>query len=121
MRPAPPLFDRLLKQYFASMLAAVARARAAPGDRLIDLGRGNPDLPPPPVALDALRAAALETATPSVHGYPPFQGHASLRAAIAERYAADHRVVVDPDGEVAVVPGTKTAITLVAVAAAGPG
>src|SRR4051794_14322188 len=121
MRPAPALFDRLPEQYFARMLAAVEAARVAPGERLIDLGRGNPDLPPPPVAVQALREAALETATPAVHGYPPFQGHPSLREAIAERYAADHGIHLDPEREVAVVPGTKTAITLVTVAAAGRG
>ena len=80
--------------------------------RFIDLGRGNPDLPPPPHAIEALRAAALETATPAVHGYPPFDGQRDLREAIAERYAADHGVTLDPDREVAVVPGTKTGIML---------
>ncbi len=121
MRPAPAHIARLPEQYFTRMLAAVAAARAAPGPRLIDLGRGNPDLPPPAAAIEAVRAAALETATPAVHGYPPFAGLPELRAAIAARYAADHGVVLDPEREVAVVPGTKTAITLVALAAAGHG
>ena len=38
------------------------RPRAQPGAPFIDLGRGNPDLPPPAHAIEALRAAALETA-----------------------------------------------------------
>jgi L-glutamine---4-(methylsulfanyl)-2-oxobutanoate aminotransferase len=118
------LFDRLPEQYFTRILAAAAAARAQDGpgvERFIDLGRGNPDLPPPPHAVEALRAAALETATPAVHGYPPFDGHSDLRVAIAERYAADHGVEVDPDREVSVLPGTKTGIMLACVAAAGPG
>jgi len=117
----PPLLARLPEQYFTRLLAAAARARAEPGPRFIDLGRGNPDIPPPRHALDALTAAAGETATPIVHGYPPFRGHASLKEAIAERYAADHGVTLDPEREVAVVPGTKTGIMLAAVATAGPG
>jgi L-glutamine---4-(methylsulfanyl)-2-oxobutanoate aminotransferase len=124
MRPAPRLLDRLPEQYFTRILAAAATARAQDGPgvaRFIDLGRGNPDLPPPAHAIEALRAAALETATPVVHGYPPFDGHRDLRAAIAERYAADHGVVLDPDREVAVIPGTKTGIMLACVAAAGRG
>src|SRR5919198_3964884 len=124
MRPAPRLFDRLPEQYFTRILAAAAAARAQDGpgvERFIDLGRGNPDLPPPEHAIEALRAAALETATPLVHGYPPFGGHAELRAAIAERYAADHGVAIDPDREVAVVPGTKTGIMFACVAAGGRG
>jgi aminotransferase len=121
VREPPPLFGRLPEQYFAKILAASAAARAAPGERFIDLGRGNPDLPPPAHAIEALRASALDTATPVVHGYPPFDGHRELREAIAHRYRADHGVEIDPDREVAVVPGTKTGIMLVAVAAAGPG
>jgi aminotransferase len=120
-RRAPARLDALPAQYFKGILAAAARAAAAPGAPFIDLGRGNPDLPPPPHAIEALRAAALETATPLVHGYPPFGGHRELRAAIAARYRADHGVDLDPDREVAVIPGTKTGITLACLATAGDG
>jgi aminotransferase len=118
------LLDRLPEQYFTRILAAAAAARAQDGPgvrRFIDLGRGNPDLPPPPHALAALKAAVDETATPVVHGYPPFDGHRDLREAIAQRYAVDHAVAIDPDTEVAVVPGTKTGIMLACVAAADRG
>ena len=117
----PPLFGRLPEQYFTRILAAAVAARDQPGPRLIDLGRGNPDLPPPAEAIEALRAAALETQTVTVHGYPPFQGHPDVRAAIAERYLVDHGVELDPVREVAVVPGTKTGIMLATLAAAGEG
>jgi aminotransferase len=117
--PTPELFDRLPEQYFTRIVTAAAVARERPGPPLIDLGRGNPDLPPPPVALDALRAA-LDEAN-GMHGYPPFQGRAELREAIAARYQADHGVALDPDREVAVVPGTKTAIMLAVLACAGAG
>jgi L-glutamine---4-(methylsulfanyl)-2-oxobutanoate aminotransferase len=120
-RPAPKLIDRLPEQYFTRILAAAAAAAAQPGERFIDLGRGNPDLPPPPHAIEALREAALQTATPAVHGYPPFQGHGALREAIARRYELDHGVRLDPEREIAVIPGTKSGIMLVAVAAAGSG
>src|SRR5947209_11419731 len=116
---APALLGRLPEQYFTRILAAAALARERPGPRFIDLGRGNPDLPPPEHALEAARAAMLETATPAVHGYPPFDGQPALRAAIARRYALDHGVELDPDREVAVVPGSKTGIMLAAIAAAG--
>ena len=116
----PPLFDRLPEQYFTRILGAVAAARAEPGPRVIDLGRGNPDLPPPPVAIEALREAARET-TVAMHGYPIFQGHPDLKAAIAERYRADYGVELDPDTEIAVVPGTKTGIMFAVLAAAGAG
>jgi aminotransferase len=117
----PPLFARLPEQYFTTILAAAARAGGEPGPPLVDLGRGNPDLPPPPHALAAVHDAIEETTTPLVHGYPPFRGHPFLREAIAERYHADHGIDLDPEREVAVVPGTKTGIMLATLAAAGPG
>ena len=112
--------DRLPEQYFMRLLATVAAAREAPGERLIDLGRGNPDIPPPPHVREAVAAAAMEPAVP-VHGYPPFSGLPSLREAIARRYATDHGVTLDPEREVAVVHGTKTGIMLAALATAGAG
>ena len=120
-RAAPEVLGRLPEQVFTRMVRAAEEARALPGPRFIDLGRGNPDLPPPPRALAAVREAVLETATPAVHGYPPFDGHRALRDAIAARYLADHGVTLDPDREVAVVPGTKTGIMIAVQAAAGPG
>jgi aminotransferase len=117
--PPPDLFAALPEQYFMRIVGAAAAARALPGARLIDLGRGNPDLPPPPVALDALKAELA--ASGGMHGYPPFQGRAELREAIAEHYRADHGVELDPEREVAVVPGTKTAIMLAVMACAGAG
>jgi aminotransferase len=120
----PDRLGRLPEQYFTQILGAAARARAeaqAGGDRFIDLGRGNPDLPPPAHAVAALRAAAWETDTPLVHGYPPFAGHADLREAIAHRYRDDHGIELDPEREVAVIPGTKTGIMLACLAAAQAG
>lgn len=111
---------RLPEQYFIRLLATVAAAREAPGERLIDLGRGNPDIPPPEHVRAAVAEAVAEGTVP-VHGYPPFSGLPVLREAIARRYADDHGVTLDPEREVAVVPGTKTGIVLVALACANAG
>jgi aminotransferase len=120
-RPRPERLARLPEQYFKGILAAAARASAQPGPEFIDLGRGNPDIAPPPHAIDALREAASHTATPLVHGYPPFGGLPELKQAIAERYRIDHGVAIDPEREVAVIPGTKTGIMLATLAAADDG
>jgi L-glutamine---4-(methylsulfanyl)-2-oxobutanoate aminotransferase len=111
---------RLPEQYFMRLLATVAAARDAPGERLIDLGRGNPDIPPPEHVRAAVAEAVMEETVP-MHGYPPFSGQPALREAIARRYATDHGVTLDPERHVAVVPGTKTGISLVALACAGEG
>jgi aminotransferase len=107
MRPQPHRIQRLPQQYFTALLARVSEHAALDGEPLVDLGRGNPEVGPPQHVIDALAAAANEA---SAHGYPPFRGLPALRAAIADRYSAIYGVELDPDSEVTIVPGTKTAI-----------
>lgn len=98
----------------------MSEAAAKPGPPVIDLGRGNPDVPPPPHVAERLAetASSLESRT---HGYAPFAGLRSLKEAVAERYRTVYGVELDPEREVAVVPGTKTALVEVALCTAGPG
>ena len=107
MGDRPQRLDRLPQQYFVELLGRVGAAAAADGPPLVDLGRGNPDVGPPPHVVEALREAAL---SPDVHGYAPIRGLGPLREAVAARYAREYGVELDPDTEVAVVPGTKTAL-----------
>ncbi len=58
---------------------------------------------------------------PDVHGYAPFRGLPELRIALAERYRCVYGVSLDPDSEVAVVPGTKTAIVELSLVLADEG
>jgi aminotransferase len=103
----PARIERLPQQYFGGLLAAVSRHAALEGEPLIDLGRGNPETGPPPHVVEALTRAARRD---DVHGYSPFRGLPELRIALAERYRLVYGVSLDSDSEVAVVPGTKTAI-----------
>jgi aminotransferase len=118
VRARPDRLERLPEQYFARLLARVAAAAAEEGDEVIDLGRGNPDIGPPQHVVDALARAAND---PSAHGYPPFRGIAELKEAVAARYRDLYDVELDPEREVAVVPGTKTAIVEVAMCLAERG
>jgi aminotransferase len=120
VRPRPDRIERLPEQYFTSLLARVAAVAAEDGEPLLDLGRGNPDVPPPTHVIDAL----VETArlpTPAVHGYAPFAGLPALREAVAARYSNVYGVELDPHREVAVLPGTKTALVEVALCTAERG
>ena len=105
--PQPERLGRLPEQYFTRLLARVSAAAAADGDELVDLGRGNPDVPPPPHVVEALVAAARRSDT---HGYAPFAGLPALKEAIAARYRDVYGVEIDPASEVAVLPGTKTCL-----------
>lgn len=118
MRPRPARLDRLPQQYFTALLARVAEASKADGEPLIDLGRGNPEVGPPRHVVDRLTAAAGED---RAHGYPPFRGLPELREAIAGRYRTVYGVELDPDTEVAIVPGTKTALVELALVLAERG
>jgi len=120
VRPRPERIERLPQQYFTSLLARVAAVAAEPGERLLDLGRGNPDVPPPAHVVDALVETAREE-TAAVHGYAPFAGLPELREAIAARYADVYGVELDPHREVAVLPGTKSALVEVALCVAETG
>jgi aminotransferase len=50
-----------------------------------------------------------------VHGYSPIRGLARTREAIARRYRDVYGVELDPEREVALVPGTKTSIVELAL------
>jgi aminotransferase len=107
VRVGPRRLERLPDQYFGALLSTVAAVARLHGEELLDLGRGNPETGPPGHVIDALaRASRREGA----NGYSPFRGLPELRIALAQRYASDYAVSVDPDEQVAVVPGTKTAI-----------
>jgi aminotransferase len=118
MRPRPNRLDRLPEQYFGALLSRVTRAAALEGETIVDLGRGNPETGPPQHVVDTLAEAANR---PTAHGYAPFRGLPELRAAIANRYATVYGAELDPDTEVAIVPGTKTAIVELSLALADRG
>jgi aminotransferase len=109
VRPRPDRIERLPQQYFTSLLARVAAAATRDGEPLVDLGRGNPDVPPPGHVVEAL-AESARVPTSAVHGYAPFAGLPELKEAIVARYADVYGVRLDPATEVAIVPGTKTAL-----------
>jgi L-glutamine---4-(methylsulfanyl)-2-oxobutanoate aminotransferase len=107
VRARPQRLQRLPEQYFGALLARIAAAAASEGRPVVDLGRGNPETGPPQHVVDALCAGANR---PDAQGYAPFRGLPALREAIAARYSSVYGVELDPETEVAVVPGTKTAI-----------
>ncbi|HTR33138.1 MAG TPA: aminotransferase class I/II-fold pyridoxal phosphate-dependent enzyme, partial [Gaiellaceae bacterium] len=116
-RPRPERLQRLPEQYFVALLGRVAAAAAQGGPPLVDLGRGNPEVGPPPHVVEALVASAGG----DVHGYSPIRGLARTREALAARYRDVYGVELDPETEIALVPGTKTAIVELALALADEG
>jgi L-glutamine---4-(methylsulfanyl)-2-oxobutanoate aminotransferase len=118
VRQRPLRLDRLPEQYFTALLARVAEAARADGEPLVDLGRGNPEVGPPAHVVERLAVSSRDA---RAHGYPPFRGLPELKEAVAERYARHYGVTLDPEREIAVVPGTKTAIVELALVLAERG
>jgi alanine-synthesizing transaminase len=74
------------------------------GEDVIDLGFGNPDVPPPEVAVEKLREAAL---LPRNHRYSASRGLPNLRAAVCELYRDRYGVQLDPETEATMSLGAK--------------
>jgi LL-diaminopimelate aminotransferase len=102
---------------FARLDELKARAREQ-GLDLIDLGMGNPDGSAPQPVIEAA-IAALQN--PANHGYPPFEGTASFRRAIANWYHRRYDVELDPDSEALPLLGSKEGLTHLALAYVNPG
>src|SRR5467141_5226402 len=81
---------------------ARAKALAAQGRSIINLGIGQPDFPTPEHIVEAGRKALAD----GHHGYTPANGIPPLRAAVAADLFRRHKVEVSPD-QVLVVPGGK--------------
>jgi alanine-synthesizing transaminase len=108
---------RLPPYVIAEVNAMRAAARAA-GEDIIDLGMGNPDLPPPPHVIEKLAEVARD---PKAHGYSASKGIPGLRRAQAGYYARRFGVDLDPDGEVVVTLGSKEGLANLAQAITAPG
>ena len=114
----PDRLARLPEQYFVALRRLVEAAAGATGEPLVDLSRGNPEVGPPPHVVDALCTAAHRRIA---HGYASPHGLPELKEALAERYRSLYGVELDPEREVAVVPGTKTAVAELALVLADRG
>jgi len=108
---------RLPPYVIAEVNAMRAAARAA-GEDIVDLGMGNPDLPPPPHVIDKLVEVARK---PDAHGYSQSKGIPGLRRAQANYYGRRFGVELDPEREVVVTMGSKEGLASLATAITAPG
>ncbi|MBT5110910.1 MAG: LL-diaminopimelate aminotransferase [Rhodospirillaceae bacterium] len=108
---------RLPPYVFAEVNEMKARARAAEED-IIDLGMGNPDMPPPSHIIDKL----VETVqNPRAHRYSNSRGIPGLRRALSAYYERRFNVAIDPEREAIVTLGSKEGLANLAQAITSPG
>ena len=107
-----------LPPYVIAEVNAMRAAARAGGEDIIDLGMGNPDLPPPAHVIDKLVEVARK---PDAHGYSQSKGIPGLRRAQANYYGRRFGVDVDPESEVVVTMGSKEGLASLATAITAPG
>ncbi|HEX5246752.1 MAG TPA: aminotransferase class I/II-fold pyridoxal phosphate-dependent enzyme [Gaiellaceae bacterium] len=109
--------DALPPYAFAEVERLKLELRRA-GEDVIDLGFGNPDVPPPEIAVEKLREAAL---IPRNHRYSSSRGLPNLRAAICELYRERYGVELDPETEATMALGAKEGLVHLLWVLLGPG
>jgi alanine-synthesizing transaminase len=109
--------DALPPYAFAEVERLKLELRRA-GEDVIDLGFGNPDVPPPEIAVEKLREAAL---IPRNHRYSSSRGLPNLRAAICELYRDRYGIVLDPETEATMALGAKEGLVHLLWVLLGPG
>ena len=109
--------DALPPYAFAEVERLKLELRRA-GEDVIDLGFGNPDVPPPEIAVEKLREAAL---IPRNHRYSSSRGLPNLRAAVCELYRDRYGVELDPETEATMALGAKEGLVHLLWVLLGPG
>ncbi len=107
-----------LPPYVIAEVNGMRAAARAGGRDIIDLGMGNPDLPPPQHVIDKLCEVAQK---PSAHGYSASRGIPGVRKAQSGYYARRFGVELDPDSEVVMTLGSKEGLASLATAITAPG
>jgi LL-diaminopimelate aminotransferase len=109
--------EKLPPYLFAEISRRIAEKRAQ-GVRVISFAIGDPDLPTPAHAIEALSEAAGD---PANHRYPETEGLPELREAIARWYERRFGVSLDPRREVLPLIGSKEGIGHIALCFIDPG
>ncbi len=102
-----------IQEYYFSRKLGEVRALIDKGKPVINIGVGNPDLPPPEPVIDALKKGASDL---SKHGYQPYKGIPTFRKAIATFYAKHYAVTVNPDNEILPLTGSKEGVLHISMA-----
>ncbi|HET9658191.1 MAG TPA: aminotransferase class I/II-fold pyridoxal phosphate-dependent enzyme [Kineosporiaceae bacterium] len=93
-----------LPPYVFTIIDGLKVAARREGRDIVDLGFGNPDLPSPQIAVDKLAEAVRN---PRNHRYSASRGIPKLRQAVADHYARNWDVRLDPDTQVLATIGAK--------------
>jgi LL-diaminopimelate aminotransferase len=93
-----------LGEYVFFGVAEAKKKAVQSGKDIIDLGGGNPDLPPHPKIIEALKR---EADVPENHRHPLYQGIPELRKSACDWMKRRFGVNFDPESEIFILLGSK--------------
>ncbi|SNZ13679.1 aminotransferase class I/II-fold pyridoxal phosphate-dependent enzyme [Hydrogenobacter hydrogenophilus] len=112
-----PKVKKLPKYVFAMVNELKYKLRRE-GEDIVDLGMGNPDIPPSEHIIDKLCEVARK---PNVHGYSASKGIPRLRKAICDFYKRRYGVELDPEKNAIMTIGAKEGYSHLMLAMLEPG
>jgi alanine-synthesizing transaminase len=114
------IFSRVQKlpKYVFAMVNELKTKLRREGEDIVDLGMGNPDLPPAPHIVEKLCEVARRN---NVHGYSASKGIPRLRKAICDFYQRNYGVELNPETEAIMTIGAKEGYSHLILAMVEPG
>jgi alanine-synthesizing transaminase len=112
-----PRVQKLPKYVFAMVNELKMKLRRE-GEDIVDLGMGNPDIPPAPHIIEKLCEVARRD---NVHGYSSSRGIPRLRKAICDFYKRNYGVELNPETEAILTIGAKEGYSHLILAMVEPG
>lgn len=110
---SPSIRAASVQEYFFSGKMAQIRQMIADGIPVLNLGIGNPDLPPSEKTIDRLVATSSQYST---HGYQAYRGIPELRNALAQWYRKYFKAELKPADEILPLIGSKEGIMHISLA-----
>ncbi len=104
--------NNIKEYYFSKKLTSIKRM-ISEGKEIINLGIGNPDMPPANSVISELNTEATFSNT---HGYQSYIGTDELREAFADWYKKQYHVTINPTNEVLPLQGSKVGIMYISLA-----
>lgn len=109
--------DTVQEYYFSRKLREIEQMNTE-GHKVINLGIGSPDLPPPKSTLEKASESLIEN---TAHGYQSYKGISKLRNAFTSWYKRFYGVEIDPESQVLPLIGSKEGIFHISMAFLNPG
>ena len=106
-----------IEEYYFSKKLKEIKDIEKNGTKVINLGIGNPDLPPSQSTINALTKSAKQSGN---HGYQSYKSTHELRKAISDYYAEVYSVSLKPETEILPLIGSKSGIMHISMAFLDP-